>query len=74
MSWEKDYEVEVICPNCGTIAKYGVYSDDWGRTEERWEYGADNVEKVILKSAPFKERYVYKCKKCGSVCKEEVIK
>ena len=36
MSWEKDYEIEIVCPKCGVIAKYAVFSDDWMRSEDRW--------------------------------------
>jgi len=73
MSWEKDYTIELICPKCGVIAKYEVYSDDWLRTEERWIFGRDMVEKIYLKNVPYKEHIVYKCKKCGSICEEKKL-
>lgn len=72
MSWEKEYSIEVVCPNCGVIAKYDVYSDDWMRTEERWQ-NKENVEIIVLKNKPYDERVVYKCKKCGAYCIERKV-
>ena len=74
MSWEKDYEVEIVCPKCGVIAKYAVFSDDWMRSEDRWIFGKDKVEEVVLSNIPYRERTIYKCKDCGSTCQERVIK
>lgn len=72
MSWELWYSVELVCPNHGVIAKYGVYMDDWNRIEERWDFGEGNVEmKCVARcNRPYKQHIVYICKKCGAICKE----